>query len=280
MSNPFPGMNPYLEAAGQWSNVHSRLIALITDVLDAVMPPGYAASIGERCRVVQTGRGIYPDVYVSQEKPPVVPERGGTAVAERVTSGTSLSADVALIVERLPVMPRQTYIDIRDARQGERVVTTIEVLSPVNKTRGEGQTLYLAKQEEILGSRTHLIEIDLLRAGQPTIAARPLALAEADIQAGAYDYITCLHRGGQGERYEVWPSTVRQRLPRIAVPLSEGDADMVLDLQVVLDQCYERGRFEQKTDYAHFPVPPLADADAAWADTLLRERGLRTSLSQ
>ncbi len=277
MSNPFPGMNPYLEASGQWSNIHSRLIALITDVLDAVMPPGYAASTGERCRVVQTGRGIYPDVYVTQQRPSAAPARGGTAIAERVMAETSLSADVPMIVERLPIVPRQTYIDIRDARQGENVVTTIEVLSPINKTRGEGQSLYFAKQEEILGNRTHLIEIDLLRLGQPTVAARPLLIEEADYQGGTYDYITCLHRGGEGERYEVWPSSIRRRLPHIAVPLSEGDADIVLDLQAVLDQCYERGRFEQKTDYAQSPNPPLSDADAVWADALLRERGLRPS---
>ena len=276
MPNPFPGMNPYLETPGQWSNVHSRLIALITDVLDASMPPGYTASIGERCRVVQTGRGIYPDVYLSQNTPFATPERGGAAVAERVMAGADLPTDPALIVERLPVMPRQTYIEIRDARQGERVVTTIEVLSPVNKTRGEGQTLYLAKQQEILGSRTHLVEIDLLRAGQPTVAARPLTSAEAGSEMERRDYITCLHRGGHGERYAVWPVSLRQRLPRIAIPLSDGDADIPLDLQAVLDQCYERGRFGQKTDYAQPPDPPLTGEDAAWADTLLRERGLRS----
>ena len=52
------------------------------------------------------------------------------------------------------------------------MVTTIEVLSPRNKTAGsEGRKLYRQKQREILSSDTHLLEIDLLRAGQHTVAA-------------------------------------------------------------------------------------------------------------
>ncbi|ETW93271.1 MAG: hypothetical protein ETSY1_39945 [Candidatus Entotheonella factor] len=37
----------------------------------------------------------------------------------------------------------------------------------------------------------------------------------------------CLHRGGEGQRYEVWARGLRERLPRIRVPLSEGDRDLV-----------------------------------------------------
>ena len=68
MSNPFPGMNPYLEAPAYWSNVHGRLIAILTDMLDTTLPLGYFANIQERCRVVQTERSIFPDSLVRQDK--------------------------------------------------------------------------------------------------------------------------------------------------------------------------------------------------------------------
>ena len=48
---------------------------------------------------------------------------------------------------------------------GEEVVTVIEVLSPANKTVGEGHRLYRRKQQEVLNSQAHLIEIDLLAEG-------------------------------------------------------------------------------------------------------------------
>nr|WP_034427457.1 DUF4058 family protein [Candidatus Entotheonella palauensis] len=44
---------------------------------------------------------------------------------------------------------------------------------------------------------------------------------------GTWDDLVCLHRGGEGQRYEVWARGLRERLPRIRVPLSEGDRDLV-----------------------------------------------------
>ena len=33
MSTPFPGMDPYLERAGMWEEVHTRLIVAMADAL-------------------------------------------------------------------------------------------------------------------------------------------------------------------------------------------------------------------------------------------------------
>ena len=87
MPNPFPGMNPYLELAAWWPSIHTRLITYLADALDKDMPPGYIASIKERCRVVQMERSIYPDVYIRHERPPAPStSEGGTAVAVRNTT--------------------------------------------------------------------------------------------------------------------------------------------------------------------------------------------------
>ena len=49
----------------------------------------------------------------------------------------------------------------------EAVVTAIEILSPKNKHRGVGRTIYERKRLEVLGSLTHSVEVDLLWGGKP-----------------------------------------------------------------------------------------------------------------
>ena len=54
----------------------------------------------------------------------------------------------------------------------------------------------------------------------------------------------------------------------------QADQEASLDLQSLIEMVYENGRYE-RTDYSQPPEPPLAEADAQWADQLLREKGLR-----
>ncbi|MFQ6044287.1 MAG: DUF4058 family protein, partial [Candidatus Poribacteria bacterium] len=153
-----------------------------------------------------------------------------------------------------------------------RVVTVIEVLSPSNKIAGsEGRQLYLTKQREILSSQTHLIEIDLLRQGEHTVAPP----REMLLRKGKWDYLVCLHRSGQRGRYEVWAITLRQRLPRIHIPLQDSDPDIVLDLQAVFNRCYDEGAYARRLNYRSEPPIPLPDKNAQWSNELLREQGLR-----
>ena len=67
---------------------------------------------------------------------------------------------------------------------------------------------------------------------------------------------------------------LRQRLPRVAIPLRPSDDAVVLDLQDLIETCYRRGRYDD-IDYAEALRPPLEPEDAQWAEALLRERGLR-----
>lgn len=151
-------------------------------------------------------------------------------------------------------------------------MTCIEVLIPRNKISGHpGRELYMKKQDELLGSRTHLIEIDLLRQGPHTVAAPEPLLAEH----GPWHYVVSLHRGGEGERYETWPVELRQRLPRYCVPVEGADA-VTLDLQRLFTECYEEGAFDRQVDYRKEPPPPpLLRADRAWLAETLANAGLR-----
>src|SRR5207253_253301 len=99
-------------------------------------------------------------------------------------------------------------IAIRDVRK-RKLVTMIEFLSPVNK-RGDGRRQYLRKRNRILRSKTHLLEIDLLRKGK----RMPM---EEEYPSG--DYFVMVSRAYKRPKAEVWPSSLQQALPTVPVPL-------------------------------------------------------------
>src|SRR2546427_8972575 len=121
MPSPFPGMDPYLEHPALWPGVHQGLITYMQAVLNTLLPPGYVADIGERLYVVQPERSIYPDVIVVEHAPPppAAPARGSVAVAE--------ASDPAWILTIEPVEVREVFIEVLSMRDGEQVVTVIEV---------------------------------------------------------------------------------------------------------------------------------------------------------
>ena len=82
-------------------------------------------------------------------------------------------------------------------------------------------------------------------------------------------------RAGQRERLEVYLRTLRERLPRVTIPLRAPDQDVGLDLQGVFERCYEYGAYEDLVDYRANPEVPLPPEDAAWVDEHLRRQGLR-----
>ena len=53
MPSPFPGMDPYLEAAEFWHDVHQHLILLLYTSLNAQLPAGFAAHIEQRVYVTR-----------------------------------------------------------------------------------------------------------------------------------------------------------------------------------------------------------------------------------
>lgn len=59
------------------------------------------------------------------------------------------------------------------------------------------------------------------------------------------------------------------------VPLLEGDPDVVVDLQAVLGQVYQQGRYGLVLNYSAEPPMSLREEDRKWMDELLKERGLR-----
>ncbi len=62
---------------------------------------------------------------------------------------------------------RESFVEIFEASPGQRLVTSIEVLSPSNKRRGtEGWQIYQRKRQGLLLADVNFVEIDLLRGGE------------------------------------------------------------------------------------------------------------------
>lgn len=258
MPSPFPGMDPYLEGAS-WGDVHTQLSAEIARQLTPRLRPRYLARTTRRFVMeIQSGvavtlAGVYPDVGVLRER--VSPAYGASAQTKTrpLRMATVLPEPVPLIT-----------VEIRDVAE-RRLVTAIEVLSPTNK-RGEGRQEYLGKRQRLLLSDVHLIEIDLLRAGERLPMRSPLP---------SVPYFVFLSRAGQRPFTDVWPISLDEPLPTIPVPLLPGDADVELDLQSAFTSVYDALGYDLEIDYARPPEVPLEPEWAPAADAILVAAGRR-----
>jgi hypothetical protein len=181
------------------------------------------------------------------------------ATAERlIESPSSAGVGVLELDVEVPVtdLVEEWYLEIHETATG-KVVTVIEVLSPTNKSRLAGRKQYRRKRNRILDTRTSLVEIDLLRAGDPmpVTTRRP-------VQS---DYRILVSRGAARPRAKLYAFGVRQAIPMVPIPLLPRDTEPMLDLNTVVHAVYERARFDLRLNYSQDPVPPLGEDDAAWA---------------
>jgi hypothetical protein len=268
MPSPFPGMDPYLEDPVRWPDVHQRLITYIADAIQAQVRPRYHARMGERVYILQPPHAMYPDVVPTQHP---IREPALAEVATQTAEAAAIDEELEPVVLTLaPVEHREPFVEIVHAASDE-VVAVMEVLSPANKAPGEGHRLYCRKQQEILDSSAHLIEIDLLAEGLLTIAPSEEGIASLP----PYRYLVSAKRAPDRYRFEVYPIPLQRRLPRVRVPLREPDPDVKLNLQAVFTQCYENGGYADLVDYRQPPAAALSPEEAAWVDGLLQGKGLR-----
>ncbi len=259
MPTPFPGMDPYLERATLWPDVHNRLIVLLADELAPRLRPRYYVSIEERAYTVGQG-----DLVLAGRADLAVVQPAATCAPLSGTGPGSTRA--ALIVELpLPDDVRETYLEVH-AVENDRVITVLEILSPANKRPGEGRDKYLRKRLRVSGTLTHFVEIDLLRAGE----RMPM---RGDTGQG--DYRILISRGETRPRAELFPFGVRQPIPLVRLPLLPGDEEPLVDLNGVLHDLYDRAGYDLRVNYAGESDPPLRGEDAGWAEELLRAAGYR-----
>lgn len=267
MPSPFPGMDPYLEEPGLWPDVHARLIAVVGELLTPTLRPRYVARV-EQYTLLFDPSDPASELYIVRDVR--VMERPVRATTSAPAgNGAVAVAEPIDVTGLLPNMARQRFLEIRDVAN-QQVVTVIEIVSPWNKRGGAaGRRRFQRKREEIGESDTNWLEIDLLRDGTRTIGI-------PDVPRSHYfAYADRTTADPEARRQLAWPIPLRHRLPVLPVPLRPADADVPLDLQAALDAVYDRAGYDLDIDYAADPTPPLEPEDAAWADGLLRAKGLR-----
>jgi Protein of unknown function (DUF4058) len=245
MPSPFPGMNPYLERATAWESLHPSLIVAAHLQIASQLPPEYVVRIESR-------------VYIHE--PPA--ERrfvGASDLGVVRTPGTSTAPTATLeaparvtILDAVDV-ERVRFLTIRD-RDGNDLITVIELLSPTNKYAGPDREQYLGKRRELLRSRAHFVEIDLLRGG-PRMPPDELPTC---------DYCAIVSRVEERPQAGVWPWRLRDPIPLLPIPLRSANPDVTLNLKAAIDEMYDGGRYANYI-YSGPPEPRLAPEDAAWA---------------
>ena len=258
--SPFPGMDPYLESPNLWPDAHNRLANICAEQLAPLLAPKYIAELNTQIVIDRVWdepaerKAALPDVAVTS--------------SGQMPSGTASTSTLAPPPIRLripmPVPVRLVSVYIR-LREGEQLVTVMEMLSPVNKRPGEGRQAYLDKRAALLESSVHLVEIDLLRQWprMPLEGTLPPA-----------DYVIVVSKASERPVCDVWPVELRQPLPVLPIPLLPPDPDIPLDLGQALRTAYARARYDLRIDYTQPPAPALLPEDTAWATALLAQAGI------
>lgn len=262
MPFPFPGMNPYLENPELWQEVHHILISLLAETLNPQLLPTYRVAIEKRVYDMSGEEALLvgiPDVTVSQSRRPAQTD---SAMAIATPSSRPLTVAVPM-----PVEIREGYLEVREVAT-HAVVTVIEVLSPSNKRPGRGRDAYLHKRNQVLASATHLVEIDLLRAGDPMPTVG---------QAVKSDYRILISRGDRRPTAELYAFGLKETIPSFSLPLKPqpfGSApEPVIELDSLLQRVIERAGLDVVLDYQQSPIPALDETDATWLTQLLNEQG-------
>jgi hypothetical protein len=247
-------MDPYLEHPDLGPDVHNALIADLRVELSSVLRPRYYVALEERIYLEEPGELVLvgrPDL--------VVMARGDASGANAEPHRTPAVLEVEIPMSEAV---RETYLEVRSVSRGE-VVTVIEVLSPANKRAGTGRDLYLEKREVILSTRTGLVEIDLLRAGEPMPTVGTPFVS---------DYRILVSRPWRRPKADLIALRLRDPIPAFALPLRKGEEEPMVDLSRVLHALYDRAGYDLRIDYGKEAVPPLAPGDAGWAAELSRAR--------
>ncbi|MEL7144010.1 MAG: DUF4058 family protein [Cyanobacteria bacterium J06631_9] len=257
----FPGMDPYLESPELWPEVHSRLIVAIADTLNPQILPKYRASIEQRVYDLDSDDFLLvgiPDVTVAQGKNPLQTPLSSTTSNPKAVAVVEKPSEPLPVIIPMPVEVKERYLEIKAVQTGD-VVAVVEILSPANKRSGRGRNAYLEKRLDVLGSMSHLVEIDLLRSHQP------MPLSKGNVQS---HYRILVSRSEHRPRAELYAFNLNDEIPQFQIPLKAEDTEPVIALKALIDDIYSKAGYEVLIDYTQPSVPPLIGQELEWFATL------------
>ena len=254
MPSPFPGMNPYLERPARWTDFHNSFIVTARTALARQVGEKYFVQVEEHLYLERADEG---DELLGVPDLDLIGSEDGSGV------GPSAATLVAPVRVTIPGVTRRrlAFLTVRD-REGDRVVTVIEMPSPTNKRPGDDRAEFIAKRQRWLASAASYVEIDLLRGGR-RLPIRGLP---------GCDYYALVSRPAKRRDADLWPIQLRDPLPTIPVPLLAGDTEATLELQPLLHEVHDNAGYGRRL-YRRPPVPDLSATDAAWAAGVLNPPG-------
>jgi hypothetical protein len=257
MPCPFPGMDPYIERPPIWPDFHDALVATIRGLLQPLLRPRYVALMQDRIYVVRDDQARKPDVSIvrAASGPSSL---GGAAV---------LDLDTPTIFEVYREEVREPLVEIIEPAADNKLITTIEVLSPDNKRSGPGRVSYLAKRDQYAQAGANIVEIDLLAGGEPTVKLKPEKLESLK----PWRYLVAVSRWPT--LFEIYTVPLARRLPKIAVPLTYDDADVPLDLQAAFARSWNEGPYPELPRYDGPPPSELSQVEQHWCREQLTKAG-------
>jgi len=261
MPSPFPGMDPYLEGY-LWPDVHNAIATKMRQLLTPALRPKYTARLNIYVVEDTSPEGdigiLYPDVEImrTQYRSEIdMLQKMAISAAERGVTPAAMTIPMVL-----PVEVQLTSVEIRDTAQNQ-LVTSIEILSPVNK-REPGLQAYRAKRQRLYQAGVHLLEFDLLRRG-----TRPITNATLP----NVPYFITLTRAHTGKT-DVWPLRLQDTWPILPVPLRQPDDDVTLDVAKMFREVYDEAAYDLSVNYHQEPPPPApSEEEKVWIRQLLAE---------
>jgi len=240
MTNPFPGMNPWLEHPPFWGDVHSSLISALARHTSPLVSPRYYVTVGTQVYTA-TPSSQAPITSTNAPAPPEVD---------------------SIIQVPVPGVIEQAFLEIRKTKT-DQVVTVIEILSPTIKRPGVSRQKYERKRLKLFGTHTHLVEIDLLRAWEPMPFMG---------HAPSSHYRILVRRREQDGQTDLYLFNVRDTIPGFPLPLQADDVEPLIDLNALLDDVYVQASYDARIDYQQALKPPLTRDEAKWAREIVAKR--------
>jgi hypothetical protein len=253
-------MDPFLEAPPFWSDFSPSFLTEIRNRLIVDLLPKYDVRLEEYLLLehdVEPTHRVKPDVVIRTQWDKEPFATGIAATMVRIDTSETVEAaypDFDPLTQRRLVVTHRT---------SGRVVTIMELLSPINKASGkDGIDAYERKREELLTRSSHLIELDLLRGGErlPIKGNHPSG-----------DYFVYIGRWERRPACQVIGWSWRAPLPSISVPLLPEDGEITLDLGAAFRDAYEPAYYDRRLPYHETLNPALSDEELQWIKSLNRD---------
>lgn len=250
MPCPFPGMDPYLEVTPYWSDFSPAFLTSIRNQLLPTVLPRYDVRLEEYLVLEHDElpqHRVKPDVVVSTNWSSEAGAVQTLAISQSATTLEAAYPDFDPLTQRRLVLTH---------RASGKVVTIMEVLSPINKAPGKDRIdAYERKREELLTTSCHLIELDLLRGGERL----PI---KGNVPPG--DYFAYIGRRERRPSCQVIGWSWQSVLPPIPFPLLPEDGEIQLDLAAAFRNAYEPAYYDQRLPFDSPLRPALSQKEIDW----------------